>query len=213
MRRAVSEVIEKEGIELFNSSFGNGTLGRSRHYTPAGGRFTEHSKSSIPMISVPQLDSWLNKQISEICLNGYAKASDNHCAHFVSHVLSLNFGYTCQRHTGQQHPGANLRVHELFASCPSVQEINSSDVSCKGLVFVSASGNFVTRGGKTTLNNIPKKHIGLLLSGLVWHYSNQQQMVVKQPISQFLLHYPGQQNALWLGSLPAAARPQWSGRC
>jgi hypothetical protein len=165
------------------------------------------------MISTPQLDSWLNKNMADICLNGYSKASDNHCAHFVSHVLSLNFGYTCQRHTGKQHPGANLRVQEIFARCPSVQEITSCDPTFKGIVFVSGSGNFVTRGGKTTLNNVPKKHVGLLLAGSVWHYSNRQHKVVKQPMSDFLLHYPGQQNSLWLGTFPAGSRPLWFGQC
>ncbi len=36
---------------------------------------------------------------------------------------------------------------------------------------------------------------------------------VKQPMSEFLNHYPGQDNALWFGSLPAGARAISFGQC
>jgi hypothetical protein len=165
------------------------------------------------MLSIAQLDSWLGKSMTDICLNGYNKPSDNHCAHFVSHAVALSFGYTCKQHTGKQNAGANLRVQEVFVQCPSVQEIVECSSSLSGLVFVSARANFVTRGGRTFLSNVPRKHIGFLLSGFVWHYSNSQHRVVKQPMSQFLFHYPGQTNALWLGTMPAGARALWYGQC
>jgi hypothetical protein len=101
----------------------------------------------------------------------------------------------------------------VFANCPSVQEIRECNPAISGLVFVSAANNFVTRGGRTTLNNVPKKHIGFLLGGFVWHYSNTRDRVVKQAMSEFLYHYPGQINALWLGSLPVGARPLAFGQC
>jgi hypothetical protein len=168
---------------------------------------------SIPMLSASQLDSWLDKTIGDICLNGYSAANDNHCAHFISHALSLSFGYTCQHHTGGRNLGANLRVHEVFAQCSRVQEIRECGGALSGIAFVSAEGNFVSRGSQTTLRNVPKKHVGLLLGGIVWHYSNTQDKVVKQPMSQFLFHYRNQANALWLGALPAGARALWFGQC
>jgi hypothetical protein len=73
-------------------------------------------------------------------------------------------------------------------------------------VFVSGEGNFVTRGSTTTLVNVPKKHIGFILNAMVWHYSNSRNKVIKQTTSAFRLHYSGQTNALWLGSLPTRGR-------
>jgi hypothetical protein len=165
------------------------------------------------MLSASQLDSWLGKSMTNICLNGYNARGDNHCAHFVSHALSLDFGYTCKQHTGKRNRGANLRVQETFAQCANVQEIHECNTALTGLVFVSAATSFVVQGGKTVLNNVPKKHIGMLLGGFVWHYSNSQHQVVKQPMSQFLFHYPGQTNALWLGTIPTGARALWYGQC
>jgi hypothetical protein len=52
------------------------------------------------------------------------------------------------------------------------------------------------------MNNVPRKHIGIFFGGFVWHYSNSQQKVVKQLPSQFALHYPAPDNAMFYGSLP-----------
>lgn len=48
------------------------------------------------MLSTTLLNSYLGKPIDDICLNGYINHDDNHCAHFVSHVLNLEFGATCR---------------------------------------------------------------------------------------------------------------------
>jgi len=170
-------------------------------------------RRGVPMMSQPQLDSWLGKSMTDICLNGYDNTSHNHCAHFVSHVLNLHFGYTCRAHVRGQHPGANLRVQEIFARCPGTHEILQCTPDLAGLIFVSHKSNFVTRNGTTTLNNVPRKHIAIIHGGFVWHYSNTRNRVVKQPMSEFLNHYPGQDNALWFGSLPAGARAISFGQC
>jgi len=47
------------------------------------------------MLNLELLNSYVGKNISEICLNGYANNNDNHCAHFVSHILNLHFSLTC----------------------------------------------------------------------------------------------------------------------
>ncbi|MEX0794497.1 MAG: hypothetical protein WD045_15285 [Pirellulaceae bacterium] len=160
------------------------------------------------------LNSYLGKNISEICLNGYDDKSENHCAHFVSHAANLDFGYTCRSHTGKKNQGANLRVHEVFARCAKTSEVIQCSPSQSGLVFISAPSNFVTpKAGPTTMRNVPKKHIGFLLNGHIWHYSNGQDQVVKQSLSQFLNHYPKQSNALWLGSLPPTSRLVSFGQC
>ena len=158
------------------------------------------------MISKQQLDSFVGQTISKICPNKFHDNKANHCAHFVSHVLNLHFGFDCKQFKGGTEPGANIRVHEIFAHCPKVTEITQTTTSLKGIIFVSASKNFVTRGGKVTLKNVPKKHVGLLLGGIVWHYSNPIDKVITQPMSQFLFHYKGQANSMWHGTFPAGAR-------
>jgi hypothetical protein len=57
------------------------------------------------MITSSQLNSWLGKNISDICLNGYAAANLNHCGSvYVGHTR-LPWGYTCRNATGSQNFG------------------------------------------------------------------------------------------------------------
>lgn len=158
------------------------------------------------MLTTALLDSYLGQHISAICPNGYDANGDNHCAHFVAHVLQLETGLTCarmrRRPTG---PGANLRVHELFERCPSVREVLECSARGEGMLFVSASTSFHHAPGR--MANVRKKHIGLVHLGTVWHYSNTRRQVVSQPADTFLFHYPRQENALWWGTFPGAARP------
>ena len=68
------------------------------------------------MLNLELLNSYVGKNISEICLNGYANNNDNHCAHFVSHILNLHFSLTCDQmvpESAKQSVGANIRVHEV----------------------------------------------------------------------------------------------------
>ncbi len=161
------------------------------------------------MLTASFLDqNYLGRHISSICPNGFDSDNKNHCAHFVSHVLNLSFGVTCRNlvaGANRNGAGGNVRVQEIFAQCPVVQEIVECTPDMKGLIFVSAPSNFQTTDNGTTIRNVPNKHIGILLGGIVWHYSNGQRQVVKMPMSEFLFHYPNQQNTLWFGTMPASA--------
>ena len=104
------------------------------------------------MITAPLLDSYLGLHIGRICPNGNASDNDNHCAHFVSHVLSLAFGYTC----GPSRP-ACMRVHEIFARCRAPEALDA----CRshygtGILFVTGERN-VTLATQTMVN-VPRKH-------------------------------------------------------
>jgi hypothetical protein len=66
------------------------------------------------------LEGCVGHHIRDICNNGFTSDADNHCAHFVSHVLKLSFGYTCRTATGGPNPGGCLRVQEVFAQCIEV---------------------------------------------------------------------------------------------
>lgn len=165
--------------------------------------------SQTQSISAGLLDSYVGKDIADICSNRYGSSNINHCAHFVSHVLGLEFGMTCRQLVAQSRreaPGANVRVHEIFAECPEVQELLECPTTGAALIFVSAPGNF--RGQPVAMRNVPRKHIGILFNGKVWHYSNGRDRVITQIVSDFLRHYPRQTNALWIGSLPGSASPR-----
>jgi hypothetical protein len=152
------------------------------------------------MLTAAELNTLLGKNISQICSNGYVNPHDNHCAHFVCHTLGYGFGYTCQAATAGKAPGANLRVHELFARCPGVgrwADKPAQLTTC--LVFVTAA-NHVNVPLKT-MANVPKKHVGIFINGTIWHYSNAHHKVVTEQPAQFSHHYPGPGIELFYGQM------------
>ena len=153
------------------------------------------------MITQHQLNSYLGKSIGDICPNAYTSVHDNHCAHFVSHVLGYRFGVTCQVMGNGTAPGATLRVHELFPHCHSVGVWSLRPTSIRTcLVFITRSTN--VNLANRSIANVPRKHVGIYFDGLIWHYSNAQQKVVRQTPAQFALHYPPPDNAMFFGTLP-----------
>jgi hypothetical protein len=154
------------------------------------------------MITQQQLSGYLGKSIRDICQNGYTSDHDNHCAHFVAHVLGYQFGVTCKMMGTGAAQGATLRVQELFPKCGSLGVWSlrpASLATC--LVFITRASN-VSLANKT-LANVPRKHVGIYMGGFVWHYSNRRHQVVKESPSQFALHYPSPDNAMFYGSLPS----------
>ena len=153
------------------------------------------------MITQQMLNGFLGKPIGQICQNGYANDADNHCAHFVSHVLGYRFGVTCLTMSHGRQPGANIRVQEIFPRCPSVGTWDSRPVALTScLTFITSAAN-VNLSSKV-MSNVPRKHIGIYVSGLIWHYSNSQRKVVQQTPEQFSHHYASPDNAMFYGSLP-----------
>jgi hypothetical protein len=152
------------------------------------------------MVTASDLNKFLGKNIEVMCGNGYVNPHDNHCAHFVSHALGYDFGYTCRTAGTGNGPGADLRVQELFSRCPSVGRWASKPTpltTC--LVFVTAAShvNLATK----TMSNVPKKHIGIFINGMIWHYSNSHHKVVTQQPGEFVHHYPGIDIALFYGQM------------
>ena len=156
------------------------------------------------MLTPSLLQTYAGQPIKNICPHGYDARADNHCAHFVAHVLQLDFGLTCAMMKGGHSIGANIRVQELFARCPSTREVIECPTTGEGLIFVSAVSSFA--GAPGVIANVPKKHVGLVMNGLVWHYSNTRSRVETQTVGEFLFHYPRQHNALWWGTFPPVAR-------
>ena len=153
--------------------------------------------TTVPTTS--SLEPFLGKHIREICGNGYADENDNHCAHFAAHVIGFGFGATCLTMSRGNVPGASIRVHEVFARCPAVGAWGSRTAS-SCLVFVTDQANVSL--ARKQMSNVPKKHMGIYLDGMVWHYSNAQSKVVTQFPTEFAHHYPGPGIALFWGTFP-----------
>ena len=157
------------------------------------------------MTIVANLESLLGKDIKDICGNGFDDPNLNHCAHFVSHAMGLNFSFNCAQMTGGHNAPANIRVHEVFAQCPRVGKWEDADTSVMQLIFVTRKDvvNIATK----TMQNIPQKHIGIYSSGNVYNYSNTNDRVVKQSVSDFLARfqaiYTGDQG-LFFGEIPGS---------
>ena len=150
------------------------------------------------MITVQTLDGYLGKHIRDICGNGYVNDSDNHCAHFVSHVLGLKFGATCRMLGNGKGPGANVRVQEVFGRCSKVGTWEShAPTMPMGLVFIINAGN--VKLAQRVMSNVPRKHLGIFTTGFIWHYSNTLRQVVKQSPAEFAKHYPAPDNAMFYG--------------
>src|SRR5436190_20214901 len=155
----------------------------------------------IGMITPPQLDAYLGKSIQSICQNGYTAHADNQSAHFVSHVLGYRFGVTCQMMGNGRGPGATIRVQELFLRCKSVGVWSLRPASLSAcLVFMTRASN-VNLAARIT-SNVPRRQVGIYMNGFIWHYSSSRQQVIKETPSQFKLHYPSPDNAMFYGSLP-----------
>ena len=146
-------------------------------------------------------DFYMGSHASNFCPNSYHDNKINHCAHFVSHVMGFNFGYTCFHQTGAGNGGASIKVQEIFSRCTDVglwEDKPSLPLSC--LAFVTDQKNVnIDRG---TMRNVPKKHVGIFHMGRVYHYSNSKNMVVSQIVDQFRKHYLGKQIRVYFGSFP-----------
>lgn len=152
------------------------------------------------------LDKYVDMHIKELCSIGFTDNGDNHCAHFVSHVLGFRFGFTCGSMVRGEGDPASIRVQEVFARCPTVGawEDLPGNVTA-GLVFIT-NGRGVDIERKK-MENIPRKHVGIFCgtSRDIWHYSNSRDKVVRQTPQQFARHYPSPYNAMFWGSFPVSS--------
>jgi hypothetical protein len=150
------------------------------------------------------LESTVGKTIADLCGSGFTDLQINHCAHFVSHHLKLQFDMTCSKLTGRGREGANVRVQEVFAKCPEVGWLESWSGSGQVLVFVTAKSN-VSLTNKV-IRNVPKKHIGIYDGTHVYHYGNTRDRVVKQTVDQFKRTFQqtyGGDLGFYYGTIPA----------
>ncbi len=127
----------------------------------------------------------LGMNIGKICQFSIAKNnSENHCAHYVSHIMGYELaGATCKNATwgDKQKPpkGATIRVNDLFSASPVTDLfVNKPAALTECLIFVTLSSNLKKVGCTLEMGTHPKKHVGILVEGKVWNYSNTHNKVV-----------------------------------
>lgn len=155
------------------------------------------------MLTLATLNSYLGLHIRDICPVGFASDNDNHCAHFVSHVLGLSFGMTCRAMVSGFGAEASIRVQEIFARCLSVGAWADLPYPLfSGLAFITNASNVNLR--TKTMTNVPRKHVGVFFGATtdIWHYSNSRRQVVRQQPSAFSNHYAAPDNARFWGAVP-----------
>lgn len=152
-----------------------------------------------------KLEAVVGLPIESICKNKFHDHNENHCAHFVSHSIEFDKSYNCKQYKGGNAKGANIRVHEVFESCPLVGNIGDAPDDNDYLVFVTEEKNVDLLNKK--MGNIPQKHIGVFSNGFVYHYSNTEEKVCKWTQTKFLdtfqKIYSGNQK-LFFGLIPGS---------
>jgi hypothetical protein len=62
-----------------------------------------------------KLERSVGQNINQICNTGFTSPSENHCAHYVCHILDLQYGLVCGSMAwATRGQGATLRVNELY---------------------------------------------------------------------------------------------------
>lgn len=137
-----------------------------------------------------ELDGYLNKNIKEICPCELWDNGLSHCAHFVSHVMNYQFGYTCFQMSGkgEKDKTACVRVVEIFQHTRRFGKWADRPKDLKtGLIFITL-GKLVDVK-KKTYTGIPQNHIGIFIGDDIWQYRNRSKHVVKQTPTVFSQHY------------------------
>lgn len=151
------------------------------------------------------LEDTLGKSIAEICDGRFHSTSSNHCAHFVSHIAGIEFPYNCKQFNGGNGAPANIRVQEIFPACPLVGKWEDADLDREQLVFVTKASNVDL--AEKTIVNVPQKHVGIYSEGMVYHYSNSRNEVVKWTPETFLEEFEGAYSGtqeLFFGTFPGS---------
>jgi hypothetical protein len=160
-------------------------------------------KNIMTSVTEDQLKAALGKHIREFCHCGFTSDSENHCAHFVSHMLGFEFGATCLMMGSKKGDPANIRVQEIFPRCGKVGTWGTLPTPYLwGLAFIGNAGNVNVEAKRMAA--VPRLHIGIFYGGgrSIYHYSNLQHKVVVQTPDDFSTHYPTPDNAMFWGIPP-----------
>lgn len=146
------------------------------------------------------LEALVGKGLDDFC-GRFGKVGDghNHCAHFVSHVLQLKIpgAALCSNVDGSTYAykdraqGFCIRVNEVFNSCRNRDVFNPAKPGTGTFLMVATVAANIEKKSPLLIGSMKTKHIGFAANGLVYHFSNKQDVVVKQSFAEFAQHYGG----------------------
>jgi len=135
-----------------------------------------------PLRYPPPMDRYLGLHINQVCRNAIVSApGQNHCAHFVSHVMRWHHIPGAARCGFMSHsdsrPGVHIRVNEIFNVAPNRAAWPAgAALPDPCLVYATIPSN-VRPGPPPTFGTHERKHIGLYYLGKIWHYSTFNRQV------------------------------------
>ena len=150
------------------------------------------------------LEGHVGQDINKICTTKFTSPSENHCAHFVCHVLDINYGAVCGdmgwKTRGQ---GATIRVNELYNNLQYTGQWEHRPAAVQGsFIFVLRAAHMRTN----VMPAVPQKHVGIVFRGSVYHYSNTADEVVRESVDDFHARfkraYSGGDISLYYGQFP-----------
>lgn len=134
--------------------------------------------NNFPELSKTYLDSFLGKTVEDFCETfGAVGDINNHCAHWVSHVLGFRIGKLCNQMAWQHRKdfeiGRSLVVNDIFNECPERGHWKDKPKNLQScLIFAVAAHGLNNKAAKLTMDNVPRKHVGIYFQGLAYNYHN-----------------------------------------
>jgi hypothetical protein len=129
----------------------------------------------------PALHMYLNWPIDKICRNSIVhEHGQNHCAHFVCHVMGYNHIPGALKCTVRGMGGTNgvhIRVNEVFNYAPDRQMWRAGTELSEPRLVVATIAQNVHGAQAPTVGQHRRKHIGIYTAGLIWHYSTHRTSV------------------------------------
>jgi hypothetical protein len=144
----------------------------------------------MKIVTAAELDGYVNKNIKDICPCGFWNDKESHCAHFVSHVMGYQFGYTCSQISGKgpKDKSVCVRVTEVFQHTRRFGKWADRPADLKsGLIFITKGSVVDVKTRK--YGSIAQNHIGIFIGNDIWQYKNRVHHVVKQDPEEFSHHY------------------------
>lgn len=159
-------------------------------------------------ITKSELDAWVGKPIGDLCQNNFTTPKENHCAHFVSHVLGIRLGMVCGNmgmNRATRHTGGSIRCNELYNALQWTGPWDQRPIHLIDgmLIFVISASQVVNN----VMQPVPKKHVGIHFAGHVYNFSNSQHKVIVDPSveafhGKFKRQYGGGDVSLYFGVRP-----------
>lgn len=167
------------------------------------------SRKNFPTdITKALLDAYIGNRVEDFCtMFGKTGDEDNHCAHFVSHVLGFRLGELCNRMKFETRKdienGRTIRVNDLFNNCPErgYWHEKPQDLQCC-LIFSTIKGNVVLGSEPLNIGTNKRKHVGIFLKGVAYNYGNTKDRVRADGESLFKILYGTNTVALY-GTFPS----------